>query len=139
MSQSTLQGSCLCGAVKFEVSGTPIRFYHCHCKRCRKATGTGHATNLFVQPGSLTWTGGEELIKSYKVPEAKRFTRQFCTNCGSGLPRQVKDTDIVMIPAGSLDNEPVMRPQARIFWDSRAGWSCSHDEAIPVHPEYPPA
>ena len=138
MAQSTLQGGCLCGGVQFEVSGDAQRFYHCHCKRCRKATGTGHATNLFVQPGALTWTRGEALIKSYKVPEAKRFTRTFCTTCGSPLPRQIKDTDIVMIPAGALDIEPAIRPQARIFWDSRAAWTCSGD-AIPVHPEYPPA
>ncbi len=137
MPQTTLQGSCLCGAVRFEISGEPKRFYHCHCTRCRKATGTGHATNLFIQPGSLSWTRGEELINAYKIPEAKRFTRQFCTTCGSPLPRQVKDTDIVVLPAGSLDNEPQIRPQARIFWQSRAGWSCGGD-GLPVHAEYPP-
>lgn len=138
MTQAILHGSCLCGAVQFEINGDPKRFYHCHCSRCRKATGTGHATNLFVQPATLTWLKGEELMKLYKVPEARRFSRQFCTVCGSPLPRQVKDTDSVIVPAGSLDNEPAIQPQARIFWDSRAGWSCSAD-GLPVHGEYPPA
>ncbi|MHB8622083.1 MAG: GFA family protein [Sulfuricaulis sp.] len=134
MTQSTLRGGCLCGAMQYQINGHPQKFYHCHCTRCRKSTGTGHASNLFVQPGILTWLKGEELIKSYKVPEAKRFTRQFCTACGSPLPRQVKDTDIVIIPAGSLDDEPTIKPQARIFWGSRASWSCSGD-GIPVFPE----
>ena len=48
MSQVTLKGSCLCGAVRYEVSGDLQRFYHCHCKRCRKSTGTGHASNLML-------------------------------------------------------------------------------------------
>jgi hypothetical protein len=122
--------------VQYEISGEPTRFYHCHCTRCRKSSGTGHATNLFLQPASLVWLRGEELVRSFKIPEAKRFTRQFCANCGSGLPRQVKDTDIVIAPAGSLDSEPAIRPQARIFWNSRAGWSC-HGDDLPVYPEYP--
>lgn len=135
MSQTTLKGSCLCGAVKYEVSGEPTRFYHCHCTRCRKATGTGHASNLFLQPGTLAWTTGEDQIRSFKVPEAKRFTNQFCVTCGSRLPRQAAGTDIVMIPAGSLDVEAPIPPQARIFGGSRSQWSCAGDQ-VPVFPEY---
>jgi hypothetical protein len=137
MSQSTLRGSCLCGAVKYEVSGEPKRFFHCHCSRCRKATGTGHASNLFIQPGVLQWLTGEEQVRAFKVPEAKRFTNNFCAVCGSRLPRQPKDTDVVVIPAGSLDDEAPMRPQARIFSGSRANWSCGDDE-LTVYPEGPP-
>ncbi len=135
MSQTTLKGSCLCGTVKYEVSGEPTRFYHCHCTRCRKATGTGHASNLFLQPGTLAWTSGEDQIRSFKVPEAKRFTNQFCVTCGSRLPRQAAGTDIVMIPAGSLDTEAPIPPQARIFAGSRSQWSCAGDQ-VPVFPEY---
>ena len=134
MSQTTLKGSCLCGAVKYEVSGEPKRFYHCHCSRCRKATGTGHASNIFVQPGMLKWISGEEQVRAFKVPEAKRFTNNFCATCGSRLPRQANDTDIVMIPAGSLDDEVSIRPQARIFSGSRANWSCDGD-GLPIYPE----
>lgn len=136
MSTSTFRGSCLCGSVQYEISGEPKKFYHCHCKRCRKATGTGHATNLFLQPGSLKWLKGEDLIRLYKVPEAQRFTNSFCSNCGGRVPRYVKEMDAVIIPAGSLDSEPPLRPQARVFWDSRADWSCSAGE-LPVHAEYP--
>lgn len=137
MTSSLLRGGCLCGAVQFEVAGEITKFYHCHCSRCRKSTGTGHASNLFLQPAALRWLTGEESVRSFKLPEAKRFTRQFCASCGSPLPRQIKDTDIVIAPAGSLDTEPPARPQARIFWDSRASWSCGGD--LPAYPDYPPA
>lgn len=138
MNQSHLRGSCLCGAVKFEASGEPKRFVHCHCSRCRKATGTGHASNLFLQPGALKWLSGEEQVRSFKVPEAKRFTNSFCATCGGRLPRQPKDTNSVIIPAGSLDEEVPMKPQARIFYESRANWSCTDDD-LTVYPESPPA
>ena len=135
MNPTTLKGSCLCGAVKYEVTGESKRFFHCHCSRCRKATGTGHASNLFVQPGVLKWLKGEEQIRAFKVPEATRFTNSFCATCGSRLPRQAKDSDIVMIPCGSLDDEAPIKPQARIFSGSRATWSCAGD-GLPVYPEY---
>lgn len=136
MTQATLTGSCLCGAVKYEVTGKPTRFLHCHCSRCRKATGSGHASNLFVQPGLLKWLAGEDQVRSFKVPEAKRFTNNFCATCGSRVPRQAPGTDVVMIPAGSLDVEAPIKPQGRIFTGSRANWSCAGDE-LPTYQEYP--
>lgn len=135
MSVAILHGGCLCNSVQYEISGEPAKFYHCHCQRCRKATGTGHASNLLVKPGSINWTRGEELIRSFKVPEAQRFTNCFCSVCGGRLPRYVKETGFIVVPAGSLDSDPAIRPQARIFWDSRASWSCT-GEALPVHSEY---
>jgi hypothetical protein len=136
MSQVTLKGSCLCGAVHYEVSGDPQRFYHCHCSRCRKSSGTGHASNLMLTNARLVFTEGESLLKRYKVPEAERFARQFCSHCGSPVARFVAELDAVVIPAGSLDSAPPIQPQARIFWDSRADWSCDGD-ALPRFAEYP--
>ena len=137
MSQIVLKGGCLCGAVKYQVAGEAQRFYHCHCSRCRKATGAGHASNLFLQPAMLTWLSGEEHVRAFKVPEAKRFTNQFCEVCGGRLPRQSAGGNTVVLPAGSLDDEAPIRPQARIFTDSRAMWSCSGDELL-THPGPPP-
>ena len=137
MSQTILKGSCLCGAVKYEVAGEAKRFYYCHCSRCRKATGTGHASNLFLQPATLKWLVGQEHIRAFKVPEALRFTNQFCGTCGGRLPRQPQHTDTVVLPAGSLDGDAPIKPQARIFTGSRAGWSCAGDE-LPTHEEAPP-
>jgi hypothetical protein len=92
---------------------------------------------MFLQPAALKWLRGEEQVRAFKVPEAKRFTNNFCATCGSRLPRQAKDSDVVLIPAGSLDDAAPIKPQARIFSGSRASWSCNDDE-LPVYPELPP-
>jgi len=137
MSQSTVKGSCLCGSVKYQVTGNTERFYHCHCQRCRKATGTGHASNLLMTPQtSISWLAGEELLARYKVPQAERFYNCFCSHCGAPMPRVVPELDAVLIPAGSLDTESPMKPNGRIFAGSRAEWSCQ--DAIPTYEEYPP-
>lgn len=138
MTDHHLTGSCLCGAIRYEVRGAPARFYHCHCGRCRKATGTGHASNLMMTPETgLTWLQGEETLSRYKVPDAERFYTLFCSQCGSPMPRRVPELKAVIIPAGSLDSPPPIEPQSRIFWESRANWSC-HDDSLPVFAEYPP-
>ena len=136
MSEQTLSGSCLCGALRYSVTGEPARFMYCYCTRCRKSTGTGHATNLFVQDGSINWIGDLALVKNYKLPEAQRFARTFCTQCGGPVPGEIPDMKMVMIPAGTLDDEPNIGPQARIFYDSKAAWSCAGDD-VPSFAEYP--
>jgi hypothetical protein len=125
----TLTGSCLCRGVRYTVTGELQRFVHCHCSRCRKSTGTGHATNLFVK-GTLKWESGEDLIRHFKVPDAERFTNAFCSTCGARVPRFSPQLQAVNIPAGSLDDVPDMKPTARIFQGSRAPWSC--DETVLV-------
>lgn len=135
MSTKMLRGSCLCGEVSYTATGTPSRFYHCHCQRCRKASGTGHASNLFVK-GTLEWHSGDELVMRFKVPEAERFVNCFCRQCGSRMPHFVEKAGIVMIPAGSLDDEPEFPVQARIFAGSRAHWSCTTAE-LPEFAAYP--
>jgi len=132
MSDTNIAGTCLCGNVKYKVIGEAKRFYHCHCQRCRKATGTGHASNLLVSPHtSISWLQGEDKLARYKVPEAERFYNCFCSHCGSPMPRVVPELD-----AGSLDSTPPIGPQGHIFWDSRADWSCQDD--LPTFSEYPP-
>lgn len=137
MSKVELEGGCLCGTVRFSVSGEVIRFTHCHCSRCRKASGTGHGTNIIMRPAVIAWKKGEDAVRRYKLPEAERFSTCFCSECGSPLPRFVPAMEMAVVPAGSLDTDPGVRPQAHIFWDSRAEWSCDAGD-LPTFMEYPP-
>lgn len=136
MSEISLRGGCLCGSVRYEISGGAGRFWHCHCSRCRKSSGAGHASNVLLKPDSVEWTAGKELLRVYKMPDAKRFAVVFCSQCGSPLPRVAPDMSIAVVPAGTLDNDPGLRPEARIFQGSRATWSCD-DSEIPGYDTYP--
>lgn len=128
MSEQQFSGSCLCGKVAYSICGEVQAFFHCHCGRCRKASGTGHASNLLVHYSSQSWVRGESLLRRFNVPGAKRFHTVFCSECGSPMPRIVTEQNIAVIAAGSLDNSPELTVTARIFQDSRAPWSCHGDE-----------
>ena len=108
MSEQTFSGSCLCGSVHYTITAKVLRFFHCHCQRCRKATGTGHASNIIVRPSRVNWTAGESLLTYYKLPEAERFATNFCSHCGSPMPRVAPDMSIGVIPAGTLDEDQAL-------------------------------
>lgn len=130
-------GSCLCGAVAFRVWGPFERFVLCHCSRCRKATASAHAANLFTAPGHLHWLRGADLVRRYQLPDARSFSKCFCTQCGSALPYLSRDRAHLIVPAGVLDQDPGMVPDRQIFWDDRASWLEAGRRA-PCFAAYPP-
>jgi hypothetical protein len=129
-------GSCLCGAVRYEVTGPFEVFHLCHCSRCRKATGAAHACNLFTAPENIRWISGQDQAKRFDLPTAKRFSRAFCTECGSGLPYVNRTGTALVVPAGTLDRDPDIAPRDRIFWKYRAAWFDAAASA-PAFDEYP--
>lgn len=117
----TISGGCLCGAVKFTVKDQFDSFYFCHCQQCRKFTGSSHASNLLTSPDNIQWESGYEKAIRYDHEE-RAFTKVFCSLCGSGLPHESKDGRLLIVPAGSLDREPLKVPNAQIFCSEKAGW-----------------
>ena len=134
----SLHGSCLCGAITCAVDPPFQKMIHCHCSRCRKASGTGHATNLIVPPGHVRWLSGEALIARYDLPTAASFSKWFCSRCGAPVPRLARTGKWMVVPAGSLDTAPPMTPTDHIFWTSRVAWGCESG-GLPTHTAYPPS
>lgn len=132
------RGRCLCGGVSYVVEGEPMRWWLCHCSRCRKARGSGFASNLFTTADGVRFLTGADLATTYKMPEAKHFTQVFCRTCGSPVPRIDRGRNYAIVPTGTLDDDPGIRPQAHIFVGSKAPWDEITD-GLPQHPEFPPA
>lgn len=137
MDQSTIRGSCLCGAVAFTVRAPFLFFQYCHCSRCRKRSGSAHGANLLVKTEQLTWTRGEASVKRYELPTAEYYCTGFCGVCGSALPWRTRNGKLFLVPAGALDDDPGITPTRNIYWDSRAAW-CVPAGDLPAFPEEPP-
>ncbi|WP_081452508.1 GFA family protein [Verrucomicrobium spinosum] len=124
-----ITGSCLCGKVAFEVKGVPLKFLYCHCRSCQKSSGSIHAANLAFPEGSVTWTQGEDLIEMFvDTNENPGFPRCFCKNCGSPVPKLSRNRQFWVVPSGTLDSDPGMRPQANICWAEHAPWFAPADQ-----------
>jgi len=96
------------------------------------------ASNAFCRIDQFRWTRGEGLVREFKVPEAKFHTTAFCSRCGSKVPRISAERGIVVVPAGSLDTDPGIRPMAHIFVADKAPWFDIAD-TLPQFPAMPPA
>lgn len=128
-------GSCLCGEIAFEIEGDFERFFLCHCSRCRKGTGSSHASNLFSTTARLTWLSGEDKVKTFHL-KSTRHAKSFCSNCGSALPRLKNDGSLLVVPAGCLDSDVAITPQAHIHCASKANWDVKLEQ-VPVFDELP--
>lgn len=129
-------GSCLCGKIVYEISGNMGVFQYCHCSRCRKFSGSAYASNLFVSPKQFSWVKGQSRVGTYSPKDTKYFATAFCKNCGSSLPWDSKGGNIVVIPAGTLDEHPDIEPSQNIYCGSKAMWYKPAND-LPEHDELP--
>jgi hypothetical protein len=116
-----VSGQCLCGAVTFQISGQFESFFLCHCRRCRKDTGSAHSANLFSSTAKIDWLSGREHIKLFELA-GSQHVKCFCAKCGSALPFSQAHNGVLVVPAGSLDSPIDMRPDAHICCSYRAAW-----------------
>ena len=115
------RGSCLCGAVKFEISGPLRNIVHCHCSMCRKAQGSAFATNGVVESGKFAITAGEDQLQAYESSPGKQ--RYFCSNCGSPIMSKLESRpDQLRVRLGAIDTDIDERPEAHIFVGAKANW-----------------
>ena len=128
------QGSCLCGAVQYELRGEIGKAYYCHCLRCRKASGSAFASNALVNKDDFVVTQGEDKLKSYVYGESG-LERKFCGECGSPLVSQ-RASGRTVLRLGSLDTDLAQGPGAHIFVDSKASWDHITDD-LPCFADWP--
>ena len=131
------RGSCLCGAIRFEIDGELGPIVFCHCAQCRKAQGSAFAANAPVHAGDFRVVAGREALAAYESSPGKR--RHFCRICGSPI-MSTRDSlpEVVRVRIGTLDSRIDARPSAHIFAASKAEWYEPGD-ALPRHPRFEPA
>lgn len=131
--QAPLHGGCLCGAVRFQVSGPILSAGYCHCTHCQRRTGTGSSANCRVRRESLQILAGIEYLRSFKPPVG--VPKLFCSICGSALFSGDFEThEEVAVRLGAFDEDPGVRPQYRQFVDSAAIWESIPDDSLKRYP-----
>lgn len=133
-----IRGSCLCGAVAFEITGTPHTFSYCHCSRCRKAEGV-FAAVLIGAAADFQLVRGEDAIARLKLEVPWTHARAFCRHCGSALG-EMQTGGIYVVAASALDDDPGLRPTAHLNLASKPAWYDVDDDLKAFDGNYvPPA
>jgi len=115
-----MQGKCLCGEVRFSLSGELPDLYQCHCSLCRKVSGSSSNSAMKIERAQLRWDAGEDLIHRYETDSG--FKSHFCSRCGSPLPNPTANDSAWWVPVGLLENGEGLRIAAHMFVASRAPW-----------------
>ena len=124
------EGGCLCGAVRYQVKAAPQSVVICHCTHCQKASGSAFSVNLLVKENDYEQHGDTRVFLD-KGDSGLPSYRHFCGQCGA--PVVTKATNLpgmVLVKAGTLDDQTGLHPQAEIYTDHALTWQTHVADAV---------
>ena len=115
------RGGCLCGAVRFEATGTPGFPHTCSCRMCQRHTGALTASWVEFPREAVQWTGPGGAPSVYRSSD--KSSRAFCPDCGSSIGA-VDDAPVIALLLGAFDKpgSADLAPVSHSFKDKRPRW-----------------
>ena len=131
MNEGMAEGGCLCGAIRYGVSGEAVAATLCHCRSCRRASGGTNVAWAVFDRTAFQWLGAEPVAYS----SSPGIEWLHCGRCGSliGYSRASRP-DHMDITTGTLDKPDLYPPTAEIWLDHRIGWE-TLDPELPKRPQ----
>jgi len=109
----TLSGGCLCGQVRYELDGEPVRTGLCHCADCRRSSGSAFSFFGIWPRAQVTMTG------ELGCWQTRAGGERFCRTCGAPLFCWDDTSDEIEVKLGSLDDPPGPLTPAYELWTIR--------------------
>ncbi len=130
-----MNGSCLCGTVRYEAIGLAGPIQHCSCGTCRKAHAAVFSTGAPVRHEHFRWLSGQDNLRFYESSPGKR--RYFCSTCGSQVYTQIAGRETLTLRVATLDTDPGQVPERHIWTSQAVPWL--HDGPdVASYPEWQP-
>lgn len=124
------QGSCLCGSITYEIHQELSDFGYCHCRSCRKASGTAHAANAGAERANVVLQDALNTLREFESSPGK--FRVFCSMCGSPIYAYLTRTpELIRIRLGTLDTPFTKQPKAHTWVGDKAPWEPIEDSLPP--------
>jgi hypothetical protein len=130
-----MKGSCLCGAIEYEIDQLDMPIGHCHCRTCRKAHAAAFSSAAGVTREHFRWLKGKEKLTTFESSPGK--LRHFCSVCGSHLVAERSMQSHVIVRVATLDEDPLAKPTMRI-WRSHDAFWLQDGEDVPSYQEWQP-
>ncbi len=118
---ATATGGCMCGKVRYEISGEAFSVTHCHCHSCRRHTGAPVVTLAGFKADQVRFTGDERRI----YQSSPGVGRAFCGRCGTPLTWEGDGGElgpIVELHISTFDDPDVLTPSGHAFHPERIAW-----------------
>jgi len=120
----TIEGGCLCGAVRYRSDAEPLMQVVCHCETYRKNSGSAFSMNVAVPQDTLRIeSGSPRRYEDHSGASGKAFYRFFCGDCGSHVySHGAAYGAIVFVKAGTLDDSNWLAPNLHIWCAEKLPW-----------------
>ena len=117
-------GGCLCGDVRYRVTGSPRSGLICHCVSCRRAAGAQSVAWLTFPSEVFSFTSGEPT----RYRSSAEVVRTFCGRCGTTLTYQHDGyLDFIYVTAASLDDPDEFPPTHHVWIEDGISWDTAND------------
>ena len=135
LADGVFEGGCLCGTVRFRVTGPLGEAGYCHCTRCQRRTGTAASANVSVDASRFELVAGAERLRGWRHPDGG-FEKCFCAKCGAHLLSRDPDGGGGMgIRLGAFDDDPGVEMSYRQFLGYAASWEPVPQDGLTRFPE----
>ncbi|EME46842.1 hypothetical protein DOTSEDRAFT_70715 [Dothistroma septosporum NZE10] len=120
------EGGCFCDAVRIKSTGEVQAKALCHCRDCKKITGSTYSTNIIVPGDGFSLIKGKPKELTVTADSGNKITSYFCGDCGSTLWRQgATFGDARIIKVGIMDDPKALEdaaPGVELFAPDRPSW-----------------
>jgi hypothetical protein len=119
MSEAKADGGCLCGAVRYRVTGQPSATSQCHCSDCRRASGAPALAWAIFPEGEVAIVAGA--LSTYQSSPGVHWG--FCSRCGSLLSySRASRPGLFDVTTATLDDPEAFPPAKEIWTGERLSW-----------------
>ena len=118
------EGGCLCGRVRYRMSGKPAFVTACHCRFCQKRTGAAFGMAAYVPKAQVEFLSGAMKPYEYKSDETGRWLRmEHCENCGTTVTWTLEVfPELRALAAGTFDDPKWLKPERHVWTRSGHEW-----------------
>lgn len=127
--RDSIQGGCLCGAVRYRIAGAPVAGTLCHCRSCRLASGAPSVAWTVVRLDDVRYEGALPT----EFESSRGVFRGFCARCGTSLTwRTAERPGTIDVTTATLDQPEAFAPTKEIWIEHKLAW----ETANPSLPHY---
>ncbi len=137
MSETTREGGCTCGHVRYRLAGGPIMVHNCHCRLCQQQTGSTSVLNAFIETDRIELLAGDLADNVVVGGSGNAHTIRRCARCGTAIWSHYARLGTLGagVRVGTLDDPASVTPDVVIFIESKLPW-VPLPEGIPAFQQY---
>lgn len=133
MGDPVYEGGCLCGEIRYGVTGAAVFVAYCHCRSCTVSSGAPLVGWATFERESFSFIKGSPTERASSPP----VRRTFCGTCGSPLTYTHADrADHVDVTLATIDAPTDLAPMCHVWVSERRPWFVIGDD-LPRFKQWP--